>query len=64
MNNGGVNHDAARYPKARSPVMCIEHFCPDIPKSDDPWSLTLHARIALKAFATGSATNSEAGNRA
>jgi hypothetical protein len=44
--------------------MCIEHFCPDIPKSDDPWSLTLHARIALKAFATGSATNSEAGNRA
>jgi hypothetical protein len=53
--------------------MCIEHFCPDIPKSDPlelrenydvPWSLTLHAGIALKSIATGSATNSEAGKRA
>jgi hypothetical protein len=59
--------------KRESPVMRIEHFCPDIPKADPlelrenhdvQWSLTLHAGIALKAFATGSATNSEAGKRA
>jgi hypothetical protein len=51
--------------------MRIEHFCPDIPKSDPlelrenhdvRRSLTLHAGIALKAFATESATNSEAGS--